>query len=156
MNEEHILSDFEAELDPANRNLRFVNFLVDRAVAYFLMKGVNIVWQDFQTKYLLDNTDYNTRVILSTLLGLVLYGIVMGLTEALFRGKTIGKLFTGTRVVNPDGTIISIKKAILRGLIRIIPFEPFSAFVGPWPHPWHDKWTNTYVVKEKTSILPGY
>ncbi len=154
MNEEHILSDFEAELDPANRNLRFVNFLLDRFAFYLFLKGFYFMRLNYMPSFVY-RTDRITANIINVLIGLIFYAIFMGLTEALFRGKTLGKLITGTRVVNPDGTSISTRTAVVRGLIRIVPFEPFSAFGGPWPHPWHDKWTNTYVVKEKTSILPG-
>ena len=152
--EEHILSDFEVELDPANRNLRFVNFLVDRLLFYFFSRAFNIIWGSF-LQMAMYNEDYYTRLIVSSLVGLFLYAFFMGVTEALSKGKTLGKVFTGTRAVNPDGTSVSVKKAFLRGLCRMVPFEPFSAFGGSWPRPWHDKWTNTYVVVEKTSVLRG-
>ena len=151
--EEHILSDFEVELDPANRNLRFINFLVDRAVFYLFSKGFNILWGNFLATFMYDE-DYYTRYTVSLVVGLFLYALFMGVTEALFKGKTLGKVFTGTRAVNPDGTSISVKTALLRGLSRMVPLEPFSAFGGDWPRPWHDFWTNTYVVVEKTSVLP--
>jgi len=152
--EEHILSDFEVELDPANRNLRFVNFLVDRLLFYFFSRAFNIIWGSF-LQMAMYNEDYYTRLIVSSLVGLFLYAFFMGVTEALSKGKTLGKVFTGTRAVNPDGTSVSVKKAFLRGLCRMVPFEPFSAFGGSWPRPWHDKWTDTYVVVEKTSVLRG-
>jgi len=84
------------------------------------------------------------------LVSMVIYGILSGIVEGLFKGKSLGKLITGTRAVNTDGTNISFKTALLRGLSRIVPFEPFSALGGP-SHPWHDKWTNTYVIDEKLS-----
>ena len=150
---EDILSDFEVELDPANRNLRFVNLLVDRLLFYFFAKGFNILWGNFMMMFMYD-ADYYVRYTLSIVVWLLQYGLFMGATEALFKGKTLGKVFTGTRAVNPDGTSISFGKAFLRGFSRIVPFEPFSAFGGDWPRPWHDKWTDTYVVVERTSTLP--
>jgi uncharacterized RDD family membrane protein YckC len=150
---EDILSDFEVELDPADRNLRFVNLLVDRVLFFFFVKGFNFFWGNFISVIMYD-ADYYTRYIVSLVVGLLLYGLFMGGMEALFRGKTLGKVFTGTRAVNPDGTPVSIKTAFLRGFCRMVPFEPFSAFGGDWPRPWHDSWTNTYVVVEKTSTLP--
>src|SRR5216684_7356331 len=133
--EEHILSDFEVELDPANRNLRFVNFLVDRLLFYVFSKGFNILWGNFLTMFMFD-AGYYTRYVVSLLVGLFLYALFMGATEALFKGKTLGKVFTGTRAVNPDGSSISLKTAFLRGLSRMVPLEPFSAFGGSWPRPW--------------------
>jgi uncharacterized RDD family membrane protein YckC len=152
--EEHILSDFEAELDPANRNLRFVNFLIDRVAFYLFMKGFYFLRLNYMPGFVY-NTDYYTAYVINLLLGLLFYALFMGLMEGLFKGRTVGKLVTGTLVVNPNGTTISFKTGVLRGLARIIPFEPFSAFGGDWPRPWHDKLTDTYVVREKTSLLPG-
>jgi len=152
--EEHILSDFEVELDPANRNLRFVNFLVDRLSFYLFYRGFILVWGKFPTLRIYSE-DYYVRFTLNLLISMLLYSLFMGATEALFKGKTPGKAITGTRAVNPDGSFVSGRKALLRGLSRIVPFEPFSAFGGDWPWPWHDKWTNTYVVVEKTSMLRG-
>jgi len=152
--EEHILSDFEVELDPANRNLRFVNFIVDRLLFYFVARGVNMLWGNYLVIAMYNET-YNTRLIASAIVGLFQYAFFMGVTEALFKGKTLGKVFTGTRAVNPDGSPISAKTAFLRGLCRMVPFEAFSAFSGSWPRPWHDKWTDTYVIVEKTSVTRG-
>jgi uncharacterized RDD family membrane protein YckC len=72
----------------------------------------------------------------------------MSLIEAMFRGKSIGKLITGTKAVNEDGSDISFAKAFERGLARMVPFEAFSALGEP-SYPWHDKWTKTFVIDEK-------
>ncbi|WP_431211724.1 RDD family protein [Puia sp. P3] len=77
----------------------------------------------------------------------------MGLIEGLTRGKSLGHLLTGTRTVNGDGTRISFKTAILRGLTRAVPFEVFSA-LGSAAYPRHDRWTRTIVVDERVSSLP--
>ena len=90
---------------------------------------------------------------METLLYLLLFVLYMFGTEALFKGKSLGKLITGTRAVNEDGSDISAKTALLRGLSRIVPFEAFSALGNP-SYPWHDKWTNTYVIDEKASNRP--
>jgi uncharacterized RDD family membrane protein YckC len=47
--------------------------------------------------------------------------------ELAFKGRTIGKLITGTKAVNEDGTEMSPKTIVIRSLIRMIPFELFSA-----------------------------
>ncbi|HEY4334693.1 MAG TPA: RDD family protein, partial [Puia sp.] len=74
--------------------------------------------------------------------------------EYLGQGKTLGKLITGTRAVNEDGSFITFKTALLRSLSRMVPFEPFSAFGDP-SYPWHDRWTRTYVIDDKQSRLPA-
>jgi len=150
---EDILSDFEVELDPAGRGQRFINFIVDRIVFYLFTKLFDVFWIKVLTTLMYD-ADYYAMLTVTVIVYLFLYGLFMGIVEALSKGKSLGKLFTGTRAVNPDGTPITIGKAFLRGFSRMVPLEPFSAFNGDWPRPWHDKWTNTYVVVEKTSTLP--
>jgi uncharacterized RDD family membrane protein YckC len=76
----------------------------------------------------------------------VLFILYYGLLEGISKGKTLGKLITGTRAVREDGTPISFGDAFKRTLCRIIPFEPFSAFGYK---PWHDSITNTIVIKEQ-------
>jgi uncharacterized RDD family membrane protein YckC len=82
------------------------------------------------------------------LIVLVLYGMYMGLMEAAFKGRSLGKLITGTVAVNEDGSRISGQTALLRGLSRAVPFNAFSALGTP-SYPWHDKWNKTYVVEYK-------
>ena len=67
------------------------------------------------------------------------------LFEGLTRGRTLGKLITGTYAVGMDAKPVTMKQAFQRSLCRIVPFEPFSGFGTPW----HDKWTATTVVKGK-------
>jgi uncharacterized RDD family membrane protein YckC len=61
------------------------------------------------------------------------------------KGRSLGKWITGTVAVRLDGNTINWKDAFLRSLSRIVPFEPFSALGYA---PWHDKWTETTVVKK--------
>ena len=80
----------------------------------------------------------------------VIYGTYMFIIEALMKGKSIGKLITGTRAVRQDGYALTLRDAQLRGLCRMVPFNPFSALGNP-SYPWHDRWTRTYVIDEKLS-----
>ncbi len=83
-----------------------------------------------------------------------------GLTMALIVGyyfvfevlwqRTIGKLVTGTKVVMVDGGRPSVETILIRSLIRLVPFEPFSFLLvsreeRTW---WHDRWTQTRVVRK--------
>lgn len=68
--------------------------------------------------------------------------------ESLF-GRTIGKLITGTKVATEQGTMPNTKTAFLRSLSRLVPFEAFS-FLGDEPRGWHDTWTDTWVVSNKS------
>ena len=69
------------------------------------------------------------------------------LLESVF-GLTLGKLFTGTRVVREDGGRAGILKILGRTLARMIPFEPFSVLAGGDPPVgWHDSLSGTRVVR---------
>jgi uncharacterized RDD family membrane protein YckC len=85
------------------------------------------------------------------LISLIFYALYMGLVEGVFKGKSLGKLITGTKAVNMDGSKISFATAFARGCSRAVPFCVFSAFGTPC-YPWQDKWTNTLVIDEKKSI----
>jgi len=63
-------------------------------------------------------------------------------------GRTPAKFLTGTRVVSTNGGRPSAAQILGRSLARFVPFEPFSfLFGGNPPSGWHDKWSNTRVVK---------
>jgi uncharacterized RDD family membrane protein YckC len=87
------------------------------------------------------------------LLTITFFVFIIAILESVTGGKTLGKLITGTRAVNQDGTRVSPRTAILRCLSRMVPFEPFSALGSP-SFPWHDRWTNTFVIDERESTLP--
>jgi len=146
-----LLSDFQVQLYQANGNLRFVNWLLDRCLFWIFAKGFNYLWGNFLITAMY-NEEYWVRYTMNLFFSFFLYGIFMGTIEALFRGKTLGKLVTGTRAVNWDGSPLSPGKAFLRGLCRMVPFEPLSALDKP-PFPWHDRWTKTCVIEEKKSVI---
>jgi uncharacterized RDD family membrane protein YckC len=63
-------------------------------------------------------------------------------------GRTIGKLITGTRVVDKHGRNPGVKAVFLRTISRYVPFNAFS-FLGSEPRGWHDAWTDTWVIDAK-------
>jgi uncharacterized RDD family membrane protein YckC len=65
-------------------------------------------------------------------------------------GRTIGKLITGTHVVDSHGKRPSAVAIFKRTLIRFIPFDAFS-YLGDDARGWHDKWSDTWVVQKDTS-----
>jgi uncharacterized RDD family membrane protein YckC len=89
--------------------------------------------------------------VVDRILSMVLYALYMGTVEAVFKGKSLGKLLTRTRALNLDGTTISPRTAFARGFARAVPFCVLSALSSPC-NPWQDKWTNTIVVDEKSSL----
>lgn len=152
--QEHLFADPEYHLVQASGGKRFANYIIDLLVFYALAFLTGIVIA-LVNPVVIDsfNEEDNGLNLLDRLLGLVLYGLYMFAIEAIFRGKSLGKLITGTRAVNEDGSNVSPKAALLRGLSRAVPFNAFSALGTP-AYPWHDKWTKTYVIDEKESNRP--
>jgi uncharacterized RDD family membrane protein YckC len=149
-NSQNFLSD-TIVLNQASGGKRFANYLIDLIVFYIIaillfaiLAATGITGDLFRH----ETPGVN---LLDRLLTMIILGTLWGITEALFKGRTIGKMITRTRAVNEDGTSITPKTAFLRGFSRVVPFEPFSALGNP-SYPWHDKWAHTYVIDEKTSI----
>jgi uncharacterized RDD family membrane protein YckC len=152
--QQHLLADLELNLVQARSGKRLANYLIDLVGFYVLLFCFGIV---------LALTDPSAREdvhsvsdlgsVVDRLIMLICYGIYMGLVEGLFKGKSLGKVITGTKAVNQDGSRISFMTGFLRGLARAVPFDAFSALGQP-PFPWHDKWLNTYVIDERKSNFP--
>lgn len=134
----------------ANFGKRIINYFTDILV-FSLLASFFIA---FFYPGLLDSFNNQKDVSFSTqLLIRFFYGLYMSFTEAIFKGKTIGKFISGTRAVyNTDGSPVNSQAAFVRGLCRIIPLEELSAIGFP-PYPWHDRWSGTLVISEKDSLL---
>ena len=150
-----VLTGLETNIVRANGGKRFLNYIIDLVLFYALAigLGVLIVLLSPSSMEWIDNEpsgfNFADRIIT-----LVLYAIYMFAVEAIFKGKSLGKLITGTRAVNLDGSAISISTALSRGFSRAVPFCVFSALGNPCI-PWQDKWTDTMVIDEKQSGLKG-
>lgn len=135
----------EIHLVPVSPGLRFANYIIDLIVFYGLLFLVGIVWGIIAVN---GGTEPNFKMGMATqyilLIGLYVLYYIIGETAS--KGRTVGKLITGTMVVKEDGSSITFSDAILRTLARLIPFEPFSAFGY---RPWHDSLTKTMVVKKQ-------
>jgi uncharacterized RDD family membrane protein YckC len=64
-----------------------------------------------------------------------------------FFQATIDKMICGSIVIDEYGERPKFKQIIYRTLSRIVPFEAFSCLGD---RPWHDSWTDTYVLPKKT------
>ena len=145
------LQEFEVQLIPADKGLRFVNLLIDTLVFYaiaFVYGFIHVAivlsqGADLDESYLVQETGASEffQYLVSILLYLAYYTII----EAASKGRTLGKLVTGTVVMRDDGKTIGWKEAILRSLCRLIPFEAIAAL---FTQPWHDSITRTVVVKK--------
>ncbi|MFH6998343.1 RDD family protein [Flavobacterium sp. FlaQc-57] len=63
-------------------------------------------------------------------------------------GRTMGKLVTGTIVVNKNGLKPDFGVIFIRTLCRLIPLDALS-FLGKSEMFWHDSISKTYVVEKK-------
>jgi len=133
---------------------RFLNYVIDVILFYVLFIGAGIIFLIASPESINDIDDSPGFNIMDRLISLVAYAIYMGFVEALFKGKSLGKLITGTRAVMPDGTPVGWGKAFARGFSRAVPFCVFSAFGDPC-YPWQDRWTDTLVIDEKKSNIGG-
>jgi uncharacterized RDD family membrane protein YckC len=63
--------------------------------------------------------------------------------------KTPGKFLTKTVVIDEYANKPDFGTLLLRSFARLVPFEPFSCWGDTYSRGWHDKWSNTWVVKEE-------
>ncbi|MBA2562488.1 MAG: RDD family protein [Chitinophagaceae bacterium] len=148
--EQHLLINFEESIVRAAGGKRFVNYIIDTIFFYILLFCIGIlvaVVSPAAIESLDNNTGYG---LIEQMIVLVFYVLFMFAQEAFFKGKSFGKLITGTRAVNLDGSGITLRTAMLRALSRAVPFDGFSALGSP-SNPRHDKWTKTMVMDEKRS-----
>lgn len=86
----------------------------------------------------------DTQLSLLQLTTFLTYPLFYAITEYKFQ-QTPGKMLTNYVVIDQYVNKPDFKTCLLRTLIRIVPFEPFSCLSTP-SRGWHDKWTKTYVV----------
>lgn len=129
-------------LNYASKGQRFGNYVIDAiaACAFYGLTGIGLA-------VLIDSSGGDSDVFFDGFLGYVvaysLFTVYFTLLEGLNKGRTLGKLITGTYAVSMDGKPLTMRQALYRSLCRIVPFEPLS---GLGSAPWHDRWTETTVV----------
>lgn len=136
--------DIDLNYCRASTGKRFANYIIDMIVYYILVIMLGIAIGLLNPELIPDENGG----ILDRIISLICYALLMFVIEAACGGKTLGKLITGTKAINADGSDISFQKAFMRNIIRAIPFNALSAFGTPC-NPWHDAWSNTLVVDEK-------
>src|ERR1700690_2929822 len=106
--EPNILDDVHYTLYQATSGKRFVNYLIDW-LGFYLVWRLLLIQVLAQLLFLI-NFPVEDRLALyafSYLAVATVFGLVVGGVEAATGGKTLGKLITGTRAVNEDGSRIS-------------------------------------------------
>jgi hypothetical protein len=117
----------------ATQLLRFANDILDRAIFIISLLFIGILLR--------------LPPIIAGWVTLFLLFIYYFAFEAIWQ-RTPAKFITGTKVINADGSKPSIAKIVKRSLIRFIPFEDFS-FLGDKVYGWHDRWSQTFVIRAK-------
>lgn len=150
MEQESLLSDVEFNPVLASAGQRFVNYLIDIIIFDIIIAVIKNIFAIGTALIYTPNvyTNFFLNLFISYLCIVVLYF----LSELGFKGRTIGKFVTNTKAINEDGSEMNAKTILIRSLCRIVPFEPFSAFGG---HPWHDKWSKTFVIDLKKTGMSG-
>lgn len=148
--QENLLTELESNLVLASSGKRFLNYIIDFVCFLVFLFAFGIVCAFVFPDFLYELTSVGS--FMDRIITLLLYGLFMGTIEAITKGRSLGKLITKTKAVNEDGTNISTSTAFTRGLSRAVPFNSLSALGNP-PHPWHDKWTKTYVIDIKDSFI---
>lgn len=152
-NESEVLTDIAQEIymDPVSKGVRLANYVIDRLMIYALVFIFFIILfaidynqgRDFKENWLLQET-LSAKVwqLVISIIAITGYYTVW---ETITRGRTIGKLVTGSIAVTEDGKPLTFKTAFLRSICRLIPFNAFSAL---GERPWHDSITKTTVIKK--------
>ena len=138
----------------ASTGQRFLNYLIDNLlmqyglsyltgyiVGYFL-----VMLFPESSSNLFNGESQFSLLLLGYIISIFNYLLYYTFCEKVFNGYTVGKLITGTKALRNDGQPLTFKDALMRSLSRLVPFEAFSAFGG---NPWHDRWTDTQVVKTR-------
>lgn len=133
------------ELEDASVGQRLANYIIDFLVFYALIFAVAFVAAALvpgAAEFFASLED--TPSIMDRIYTLISYGLYMSFVEAIFKGRSLGKLITRTAAISEEGERLTFKKAFSRGLVRMVPFDQLSALGG---RPWHDRWTGTRVIK---------
>lgn len=149
------IQPFENVYVRASAGKRFLNYLIDVIAFYIVVFGTFVliaIKSPTSVDGLIDDNPGSD--LIGRILALIGYALFMSIVEAVSNGKSLGKLITGTRAINLDGSNISATTAFGRGFSRAVPFCVFSAFGTPCD-PWQDRWTDTMVIDQKQSKI-GY
>ncbi|WP_343702972.1 RDD family protein [Chitinophaga sp.] len=138
----HLLEEFDQELalTPVSKGTRFANSLLDNIGYYIIYYLVYAMWREpVEPGVWLD------RLWQDTLMSFAIYFGYYVVFESALKGRTPGKLITGTVAVKTDGSALTFNDVVIRSLTRLIPIEPLSIF---WGELWHDKFADSTVIRK--------
>ncbi|MGO1002531.1 RDD family protein [Lysobacter sp. CA196] len=138
-----------AKLEHASRGRRFLNYVIDFVACSALGFVLAIAAALFGGEAALASLE-EPSFLRDYALGIGLMLVYYIPLEGMF-GATIGKLITGTRVVDEQGRPPSWGQVIGRTFARLIPFEPFTVLFSEDGRisGWHDRLPKTLVVRTR-------
>jgi len=147
------MSDSDYILDEdllASNNKRFLNYVLDHIFFMFVLVVIGFILgilialfnSTAISLWIQSLGDWGWNLIL-LLISLTYYILFESLS-----GRTLGKLITGTIVVNENGKKPDFGTIFKRSLCRLIPFNAVSFLFNP-SLGWHDSISDTYVVDKK-------
>lgn len=148
MDQTNVLTDFtEPTFKLATILQRLLNFIIDIVAFYILnlflglLGGLLAVLLKFEGQRF-PGGSVQLLFLFAFIASYILYYTLLEGAK----GKTLGKLITKTKVVQVDGSALGYKKAFVRTLCRLVPFEFISVFFGGLM--WHDSWTYSITVQD--------
>ncbi len=128
------------------RTERFINSLIDSIL--FLVTFIVLIMFSFVFSINPETLEASHPFIINYVIPYLLMILFYFIQEYLLRGRTIGKIVTGSIAVDNQGNIVDIKKSFYRSICRLIPFDSLS-FLRESKRGFHDTVTDTYVVNKK-------
>lgn len=134
--QQDFLQPLEQEIyhERVSAGTRFANYIIDVIIFYILafiagmVIGVASIASRSNSYY--ESSPSGGSIFVNYIVAAIVIVGYYTLIEGAFKGRTIGKMITGSKAVMNDGSELTWKVAFLRSLSRIVPFEPFSGFSG--------------------------
>jgi uncharacterized RDD family membrane protein YckC len=127
---------------------RFGHFFIDILVIQVLVICIQYMLGLLNLAFGFENTVGLTIEFISSISGLLLYPFLYFICEYYWQ-QTPGKYFTQTIVINEYAEKPNVRQVALRSFVRLVPFEAFSCIGDVYSHGWHDRWSDTFVVKKE-------
>ena len=124
----------------ASLSKRLLNYIIDTFFILFIIGIIQYSTNSIQSPYYI-----NDDIMIALLL--LIFPVYYIVLEYKF-GKTIGKIFTKTKVISTKGNELTFGQSAARFFCRIIPFERFSAFFSNGVF-WHDSIPKTLVIEDQ-------
>jgi uncharacterized RDD family membrane protein YckC len=136
------------KVNTVTNGVRFAHFFVD-LTCYYLIYHLILVIESMTVDLEKDSVFSLMLIYYTSLIYLFSFPIYYIVFEYFFQ-KTPGKFLTKTRVIDLYGNKPDLGTIALRNIIRLVPFERFSCFDE---RGWHDKWSDTFVVKDEEYFI---